>query len=210
MTGRARGVSRERCDRKRNARAVDRFRRSAASNATSRSPRNEARGDADEARGVTVGESAMDKLMEAMRRDGAIDAIGRPTKVVSCIRAGVSDARGVGMGWDRRRRRRRRTLADFAQAWTRASRRVEGKASAAVLQHLDASTSAEKRSSTSRRAVASVRCSTVWFCVAPPPSRETFRWRRRAASALIWFLRCACRTLEVLRRLRRQKDHRLR
>ena len=40
----------------------------------------------------------MDKLMEAMRRDGAIDAIGRPTKVVSCIRAGVSDARGVGMG----------------------------------------------------------------------------------------------------------------
>ena len=34
----------------------------------------------------------MDKLMEAMRRDGAIDAIGRPTKVVSCIRAGVSDA----------------------------------------------------------------------------------------------------------------------
>ena len=38
----------------------------------------------------------MDKLMEAMRRDGAIDAIGRPTKVVSCIRAGVSDARGVG------------------------------------------------------------------------------------------------------------------
>ena len=37
----------------------------------------------------------MDKLMEAMRRDGAIDAIGRPTKVVSCIRAGVSDARGA-------------------------------------------------------------------------------------------------------------------
>ena len=51
---------------------------------------------------------------------------------------------GWGWGRGRRRRRRRRTLADFSLAWTRASRRVEGRASAAALRRLDASTSADE------------------------------------------------------------------
>lgn len=37
---------------------------------------NEARGDVDEARGVIVGELAMDKLIEVMCCDGVIDVIG--------------------------------------------------------------------------------------------------------------------------------------